>query len=156
MATQPPKEQTKLLICGSRRKVSDTMSAYAVTATQRAESIGWQIIVGDAVGIDKTVVETVARFRDNIRDYMILYVVYVTREPRLNVQSSNLEYHLAPARNFTERDRYMVENSDKIMCIWNGKSESSGTYKNYLYACELGKQAWLVNEHGKIIKTNEA
>lgn len=155
MATQPPKEQTKLLICGSRHNVSESMILQAKRATLAAYHKNWVIYTGDAIGVDKVIAEVMKQFILTQNDSKLV-IAGLANTPRHGISGIKIAYDQLPARNFTERDRYMVENTDKIMCIWNGKSESSGTYKNYLYACELNKQAWLINEHGKIVKINEA
>ena len=157
-------QQTKLLICGSRYP-TPAMVSYAKLATQSAYNNSWMVYAGDAIGIDSMVASATSNIIPLVNiglttkptiSYFILVIVGLGSTPRHGFNNhKNIEYVRLPAKTYTARDRYMVENSDKVMCIWNGKSVNSGTYKNYLHACELNKQAWLVNQHGKIIKTNE-
>lgn len=164
MTEQQTPQQIRLLICGSRHPDKlGVMESYAKLATERAYCLGWRLLVGDADGIDTVVMQKVVDCKKLENKLIIaqanpvLVVTYATPQSRNFIKSDLILYYSTPTpMNYTQRDRYMVEKSDKVMCIWNGKSTNSGTYKNYLYACELNKQAWLVNEHGKIIEYNNA
>lgn len=153
MTQDNPPTQTKLMICGSRHHVSDEMVLYAKRCALRAYNNGWLIYTGDAIGIDAVVAKLISQFM--LIDHSELIIAGLAKTPRHSISGIRISYVQVPAITYTERDRFLVENSDKVMCIWNGQSKSSGTYLNYLYACELGKTAWLVNSEGRITESNE-
>ncbi len=120
----------KLLISGSRN-ATKTMKTTARAAVLRANELGWEIIVGDAVGIDHEVILACQK-------HGVPYTVYgITAEPRC---IKNVPY-VHVQGNYTQRDKIMVLNADNIYCIWN--HESPGTKKVYEYAKFTGKPAWI-------------
>ena len=161
--SQAPNPQTKLLICGSRHTTSH-MAHYADNSTAKAIANNWTVYCGDATGIDSFVATRFAKTFPTDDISSILNIIGISNTARHGIKDHSLiRYSMRLRRNgenrkeaFVRRDRYMVESVDKVMCIWNGKSKQSGTYLNYLYACELNKQAWLVNQYGKIIECNES
>ena len=117
-----------ILICGSRN-ASPRMLGLARAAVKRAEQLNWQIIVGDANGVDEEVI-----------GHALCCTVYAAFGFARN-SADRHEIVLVPG-NYTARDNVMIAAADMVFCIWDGKSK--GTARNYNRAVELGKQAWLM------------
>jgi hypothetical protein len=111
------------------------MLAVAVKAVQRAKELGWEILVGDASGIDSQVIETC----DETGVPVTVYGAYNT----LRVHSIQGKYVLVFG-SYTDRDVKMAEECDKCYAIWNG--ESRGTKLTYKVASELHKECWLFTD----------
>lgn len=127
----------KLLISGSR-KCSMKMRATAEAAVLRAKEHGWEIIVGDAWGIDHAVIQA-------CKKHSVPFHVYcVTGVPRCDedVPFTMVWVPRDWKRNwFLYRDKVMVDNADYVYAIWN--HESRGTKWTYDYAVRVGKKAWI-------------
>lgn len=161
-------DRPTLLICGSR-EASPVLIDYARRATLRALENGWWIIAGDALGIDQVVAETVRDHFQHADELMYGMRVYgIGDAPRHGIGDNTGRIHFQkltgytkqmvthgrrdvhvynehiPVNSYTDRDRYMVREADKVLCIWNGSSR--GTLAVYEYAEELGKEAWLKHE----------
>ncbi len=118
----------KILIAGSRH-TSPAAIEYARRAVRRAHELGASLICGDAPGIDETVIDEADRIGVPI-------TVYAPRSPRNASKQGGV---LIMGRNYTERDRIMIQNADVCLFIWNGRS--NGTKTGYEYAVKLGKNA---------------
>ena len=138
---------THLLIAGSRSATRDMLD-YARRAVQRAHDLGWTIIVGDnPKGVDMAVVQACRRLKARVivagitnfpRNYGCKHGSYVkvTRDLYRGAGGDLLT-------GYTARDRWMVDNCQRSLFIWNG--ESPGTKAGYEYALQRGKAAHLIN-----------
>lgn len=124
----------KLLISGSR-DASVKMLEMAWSAVHEMYLHGNEIVVGDAQGIDRRVIEACleigvpftaygvseyGRFPDLVEDN---YVRVITNSH--------------PKRAYLERDEYMARYADEGLFIWNGVSR--GTKYTHDYMKKLGK-----------------
>ncbi len=118
---------TIILITGSRH--SDTEMLRAVDAGVRlARDEGWQIIVGDALGVDKRVIA-----QCDMLDVPVTVVGAYGKLRNHTLTGKNIKV----AGNYTERDEYMVTKADEVWAVWNGTSR--GTLHTAEYAAQLGK-----------------
>ena len=127
----------KLLICGSRHATKG-MKATAWAAVRRAKELGWEIIVGDAPGVDRAVIEACIEYDVPCHAYGIhIRRRYIAGVPyiKLNVPGD------WPKNPYLFRDKVMVEMADFVYAIWN--HESRGTRWTYDYARQAGKEAWI-------------
>jgi hypothetical protein len=138
---------THLMIAGSRY-ASRAMLDYARRAVRRAHQLGWTILVGDnPKGVDMAVVNECRRLKAKV------IVVALTHRPRNGgcahgqyVRFERGVYHTAGGGMFDryhERDRYLVDQCDRAVFVWNGNSR--GTKRGYDYAIQRGKTTHLVN-----------
>lgn len=136
-----------VLIAGSRY-ASREMLDYARRAVQRAHAKGYTIIVGDnPKGIDMAVVQECRRLKARVivagtanfpRNYGCKHGSYVKITGDLyRSAGGNL------LGGYTVRDRWMVDQCQAALFIWNG--DSSGTKIGYDYAVQRRKNAHLVN-----------
>lgn len=116
----------RVLITGSR-EASPRLLSIACRAVERAQANGWSIIVGEANGVDATVVETADRLGVPVE-------VWGARNT-LRHQSNTGQNYTIPG-SYEERDRLMVERADRCLAIWNGASR--GTLATVAYARKLG------------------
>ena len=139
--------QHHVLIAGSRYATREMLD-YARRAVQRAQAKGYTLIVGDnPKGVDMAVVQECRRLKVSVivagianfpRNYGCKHGSYVKVERDLyRVMGGNL------LGGYTARDRWMVDNCQTALFIWNG--DSSGTEAGYKYAVQRGKTAHLVN-----------
>jgi len=138
--------QTTVLIAGSRDATPD-MLEYARRAVRRAKERGYTVMVGDnPKGVDMAVV------RECRRLHVPVIVAGANNFPR-NGGCSHGSYvkvhrdvyrasggHLLP--RYTIRDRWMVDNANIGIFIWNG--DSPGTKKGYEYMHSRKKDAHLI------------
>ena len=120
-----------LLISGSRNSSASAL-AYARKAVQRAHELGYSVIVGDALGIDDVVMSECHRLG------IPCTIVGAYRRLRRRTPYCIPE---TVSGGYLVRDRYMAEQCDICLAIWNGKSK--GTKATYDFAVEFGKTAWL-------------
>ena len=143
---------THVLIAGSRH-ASAEMLDYARSVVRRAHQLGWTIVVGDnPQGVDMAVVRECRRLRAQ------LIVAGVANFPRNGgckhggyVKVERDLYRGAHGEwlnGYTVRDRWMVDNCQRAMFIWNG--DSPGTKAGYDYALTRGKQAHLITFERKV------
>jgi len=125
---------TKLLITGSR-DATPRMLAAAVNAVKRAKELGWEIIVGDAPGIDAKVIETC----DELNVPVTVCGAY--NKVRNHTKTGG---HVMTYGTYPQRDAYMVGECDKCYAIWNGVSR--GTKLTYQMALDLHKECWLFTD----------
>jgi hypothetical protein len=138
----------KILICGSRY-ATHAMLDMARSVVSRTHYYGGEILVGDADGIDKKVVQTAECIGLSYVAYGIWHkarngaVSYMNIWPevsnRVGKQYRGSKYRTKQL--YTERDKWMVEQADFVVCIWNGKS--TGTKAVYEYARSCGIEAVL-------------
>lgn len=138
---------TNVLIAGSRY-ASREMLDYARRAVQRAHHLGWTVLVGDnPKGVDMVVVQECRRLKVSVM------VVGITNFPRnygckhgSYIKVTRDLYRSAGGgllNGYTARDRWMVDNAQRCLFIWNG--DSPGTKAGYDYAVQRGKEAHLIN-----------
>ena len=136
-----------VLIAGSRY-ASREMLDYARRAVQRAHAKGYTILVGDnPKGVDMAVVQECRRLRAPVivagiapfpRNYGCKHGHYVRVTPDLYPISGGERLS-----SYVVRDRWMVDQAQTCLFIWNG--ESPGTKAGYDYAVLRGKEAHLIN-----------
>lgn len=125
---------TILLITGSRHATA-AMIRYARRVVARAIECGWQIIVGDADGIDAAVIaEADSRGYENVT----VYGAYGKFRHR-TIMGKNVT--IDASWSYVDRDAYMVNAADKVMAVWNGLS--NGTIRNFHAAAAMQKECWL-------------
>jgi ribonuclease HI len=146
--TVPPQagSETHIMIAGSRNATRAALD-YARRVVRRAHHLGHTIVVGDnPKGVDMAVVHECRRLQAKV------IVVGVTNGPRNGgcqhgsyVKVERSTYRAASGRLFDryhERDRWMVDNTQRSVFIWNGYS--CGTKAGYDYAVRRGREAHLM------------
>jgi hypothetical protein len=139
----------RLLITGSRR-ATPAMLATARKAVERAKANGWEIVVGDASGVDTAVVNA-------CKELQVFGECYgIAPQPRCELNEymnyERIDYHYVhgrldhwrvPGADYLERDRRMVQHCHRCLAIWDGSSR--GTRYTFQYAQKLGKQVDVLN-----------
>ncbi|MEZ4666535.1 MAG: ribonuclease H [Anaerolineae bacterium] len=146
--TMPPQAVSEfhLMVAGSRYANREALD-YARRVVRRAHELGHTIVVGDnPKGVDMAVVQECRRLKAKV------LVVGVTNNPRNGgcshgsyVKVERDTYRSAGGYLFDRyhtRDRWMVDNSQRGMFIWNG--DSKGTKAGYDYMVSRQKEAHLV------------
>ena len=123
----------KLLITGSRKATSE-MLAYALKAVSRAKELGWHIVVGDAPGLDASVIAAC--------DELGVPVEVHGAHGRIRNRTKTGK-NIAHECNYTMRDQIMAEACDACLAVWNGHSK--GTRITFRCAENLGKTVWVRN-----------
>ncbi len=137
---------TYLMIAGSRYSTSEALN-YARRVVQRAHQLGYTIIVGDnPKGVDMAVIQECRRLKAKV------LVVGITDFPRNGgcshgsyIKVERDTYRAAGGYlldGYHTRDRWMVDNSNIGMFIWNG--DSPGTKAGHNYMLSRSKEAHLV------------
>ena len=138
---------THVLIAGSRSATREMLD-YARRAVQRAHQLSWTVLVGDSPkGIDLAVVQACRRWKTMVivagtgdfpRNYGCKHGMYIkiTRDLYRSAGGQLIS-------GYTIRDRWMVDNAQQCLFIWNG--DSPGTKRGYNYAVQRGKAAHLIN-----------
>lgn len=136
MTIKLPDDIEIITICGSR-DMTPGMIEYIHALVKRCVERGYWIISGDCPqGVDLVVANA-------CHNHKAIYgVVGIGELPRFGVSLEH--YSQAVAKSYTERDRFLVELSTRIFCLWNGVSP--GTAKAAAYARELGKEAHLIKD----------
>ncbi len=145
--TTPVKLTTHLMIAGSR-DASPQMLDYARRAVRRAHERGYTVIVGDNPnGVDMAVVRECRRLKTPV------IVAGVGNVPRnggckhgqyVKVHSDTYRGASGYLLNrYTVRDRWLVDNAQIGVFVWNG--DSPGTKAGYEYMVSRGKEAHLIN-----------
>jgi hypothetical protein len=135
---------TRLLITGSR-DATPAMLDMARHAVARAKANGWEIVVGDAPGVDTAVV-------DACKEFEVFGECYgITERPRCNITGNNyvsyiwisrtIEYgrrdvHVYQGATYLERDRQMVQVANRCFAICLNRSR--GTMYTYNSAVQRG------------------
>jgi hypothetical protein len=120
----------KLLISGSRNASPEALR-YAKRIVLRARELGWEIVVGDAEGIDYEVAKL-------CREYGVPFHTYGVTQAHRTLDVSADQYTRVEG-DYLARDRYVCELADRGMFIWNGVSR--GTKYTHDYMVKLGKPA---------------
>jgi hypothetical protein len=106
------------------------MKAFAVRCVARAKELEWSIVVGEADGIDATVIAEC----DRIGVPVEVHGAY----GKLRHQSK-FGQNIAHDCSYPGRDHIMAGLCDVCQAVWDGKSR--GTKLTYDIALELGKKA---------------
>jgi hypothetical protein len=137
---------THVLIAGSRDATREMLN-YARRAVQRAHQLGRTVLVGDAPkGVDRAVVLECRRLQTKVivagiapfpRNYGCKHGSYIqiTRDLYRSAGGDLLS-------GYTARDRWMVDNAQHCLFLWNG--DSPGTRAGYDYAVQRSKTAHLI------------
>ena len=143
-----PKKPRKVLISGSRYATREMLNVVCAVL-HRIRYYADELIVGDAHGIDAEAVRLAEQLN-------VPYTAFGIWNKARNGASSYVNVWCEVERRagkivggqhkrakvlYTHRDRFMVEQADIVVCIWNGTS--TGTKAVYDYALELGKDAVL-------------
>lgn len=125
--------------------------------------------MGDAKGVDAAVAQAAIDYypvhAEQPEDDLYIYcTVYgLDEKPRHGITGRGVQYiqlrriehreitgsssrryariYIEECKTYKRRDEVLVNNSDKVMCIWNGTSK--GTKAAYDFALQLGKECWL-------------
>lgn len=146
----------RLLICGSR-KATDEMLAFAAAATLRALDNGWEVIAGDADGVDDAVVKRHWQYIQGFTkdEAPRLWCFGVTPQARNSVSRAyyiplpliddkdriQAEKEGVWRKAFYLRDEVMAEWADGTLAVWNGFS--GGTRHTFEYAMKIGKPVYV-------------
>ena len=146
--TVPPQavSETHIMIAGSRYANREALD-YARRVVRRVHQLGHTIIVGDnPKGVDMAVVQECRRLKAKV------LVVGVTNNPRNGgaahgsyVKVERDTYRAAGGHLFDRyhvRDRWMIDNSQRGVFVWNG--DSKGTKGGYEYMVSRQKEAHLI------------
>ncbi|QPC81679.1 reverse transcriptase-like protein [Phototrophicus methaneseepsis] len=145
--TKPTQQTTHLMIAGSRDATAQMLD-YARRAVRRAHEKGFAILVGDnPKGVDMVVVRECRRLQ------IPVIVAGVGNFPRNGEckHGTYVKVHRDTYRasgghllhRYTVRDRWMVDQAQMGLFVWNG--DSPGTKAGYNYATQRGKDAHLIN-----------
>jgi ribonuclease HI len=135
-----------IMIAGSRYANREALD-YARRVVRRVHQLGHTIVVGDnPKGVDMAVVQECRRLKAKV------LVVGVTNNPRNGgaahgsyVKVERDTYRAAGGHLFDRyhvRDRWMVDNSQRGVFVWNG--DSKGTKAGYEYMVSRQKEAHLI------------
>ncbi|MEO8613290.1 MAG: RNase H family protein, partial [Chloroflexota bacterium] len=135
-----------IMIAGSRYANREALD-YARRVVRRVHQLGHTIVVGDnPKGVDMAVVQECRRLKAKV------LVVGVTNRPRNGgcshgsyVKIERDTYRAAGGHLFDRyhvRDRWIVDNSQRGVFVWNG--DSKGTKAGYDYMVSRQKEAHLV------------
>jgi len=114
-----------------------SMLGYVNKLLRRAKQRGdIEIIVGDAFGIDRHVIETC----DRLGVPVTVYGAYGKFRNR-----SKTGKNIALQANYTDRDEHMIAECDMCIAVWNGRSK--GTDRNFTRAIQESKQAYMWHEN---------
>ena len=138
---------THLMIAGSRYATREMLD-YTCRAVRRAHRLGWMILVGDnPKGVDMAVV------RECRRSQVPVIVAGVGNFPRNGgckhgsyIKVNRDTYRAAGGHllnRYTVRDRWLVDNAQIGIFVWNG--DSPGTKAGHEYMVSRGKDAYLIN-----------
>ena len=119
---------TKLLITGSR-ECDQVMIEYTIKLVTRADTLDWEIIVGDAPGVDKIVIRAA--------DLLGVTIEVVGAYKKIR-NATRFGLNTSLDMSYPERDVYMAERCDWCVAVWNGQSR--GTMITYNAARKLGKK----------------
>jgi predicted Rossmann-fold nucleotide-binding protein len=140
--------ETRVMIAGSRYATRAALD-YARRVVQRVHQLGWTVLVGDnPKGLDMAVVNECRRLKAKV------IIVGLTEHPRNGGCGQYVRFERGVYRTagggmfdrYHERDRYLVDQCDRAVFVWNG--DSRGTQSGYDYALRRGKQAHLATFEG--------
>ena len=138
--------EINIMIAGSRYANREALD-YARRVVRRVHELGHTIVVGDnPKGVDMAVVQECRRLKAKV------LVVGVTNRPRNGgcshggyVKVERDTYRAAGGHLYDRyhvRDRWMVDNSQRGVFVWNG--DSQGTKAGYEYMVSRQKEAHLM------------
>ena len=138
--------ETHIMIAGSRYANREALD-YARRVVRRVHQLGHTIVVGDnPKGVDMVVVQECRRLKAKV------LVVGVTNRPRNGgcshggyIKIERDTYRAAGGHLYDRyhvRDRWMVDNSQRGVFVWNG--DSQGTKRGYDYMVSRQKEAHLM------------
>lgn len=127
----------KVLVCGSR-EATQRMIDYTIALVMSMKEKGYELIVGDAPGIDRAAIVIAEKFD-------IPTTVYAPENYRPRVPGAILKGH-----DYLGRDRAMVDAADMVVGVWNGSSK--GTKYTVDYAVKQKKPAHLWTAAGGLKK----
>lgn len=132
----------KLLVCGSRETCNDAID-FARRCVDRAKVKGYEIIVGDATGIDTEVVVHAMTHRLPLTIYGITRTArcWSAIEQTVKLHKVDFPTYTRCEGDFLARDRVMAEACDICIGVHNGISR--GTLYTVNYARHLGKETHL-------------
>lgn len=126
------------------RKASKHMIAVVQQYVKRAAARGWHIHVGDnPKGVDMAVIECAQQIGAS-------YSIWGVGD---NNRALGIEVDRPSLSDYTNRDRLMIDMSDRVVLFWNGSSP--GTRNAYEYAQHAGKPGWLVQFKGQLHTVTE-
>lgn len=128
--TPQRRDALRLLISGSR-VASKAMLNTAYKAVERAKGNGWQIVVGDAEGVDYQALYACCWLNVDFEFFGISIV------PRHYCCLSHINRYRKVSGDYLARDRHMVALADRGFFLWNGRSH--GTMYTYNYMQKSGK-----------------
>jgi len=110
-----------------------------VESIDKIEQQNFEILVGDAKGIDLLVQE---KLKNDKYENVLVCSIYETPRHLLSTtfKTCNVEYDnsiKSERKKQTFKDSYMTRNSDYSLVIWDGKSK--GSYANIVRSLELGQ-----------------
>lgn len=120
-----------LLITGSR-DATPAMLDYTRRLVQRAKERDMVIIVGDAEGVDATVIEEADRLGVPCEVHGAYGKLKHQSHSGLAMQNGH------PGWTYPQRDELMARNADIVIAVWNGTSR--GTKLTADLAQQFGKQ----------------
>lgn len=120
----------KLMICGSRAMVPAGLD-YTSKCIERVQKLGWEVICGDAPGVDQRVLRECQRLGIKLAVYTP--IGYHTRAARYD---GVIYKHVG--MGYSGRDQEMVKMCDRVLVVWNG--ESRGSKAVHDFALGIGKQ----------------
>lgn len=140
-------QPTKQILVAGSRDASRGMLDYTYRVVRRAHELGYTILVGDnPKGVDMAVVRECRRLK------AMVIVAGITDVPRNRgcwhgsyVKIEQDTYRAMNGRylsGYTVRDRWMADNANLGIFIWNG--DSPGTKRGFDYMSSRGKQAHLI------------
>lgn len=110
----------KVVISGSR-SIIKSLPNEAIERINTIISLGAEILIGDAAGVDKLVQEYLKSL-----GYTKVLVCYRGNAPRNNLGFKS--FRVGYTCTYIDRDKYMCGESDYGLAIWDG--QSSGTKAN--------------------------
>ena len=122
----------KLMITGSRH-TNPRLLQLAHKAVVRAKANGWEILVGDAHGVDFQVIQSA--------DHLEVPITVMGANNSLRHKTSFGE-NITVSGNYRERDNELLRQADVVLALWNGVSK--GTIRNYQSARHRGLRCWLI------------
>jgi len=127
----------KLVITGSRA-ISAAGVEFARAAVARAKTLGWEIIVGDAPGVDAVVIAEANKLGVKVTVFGANYKMRHRTKAGINWMGG---------LSYAKRDKHMARLGDCCLAIWNGTSK--GAKATVDYAQSIGKETWIKKFEGR-------
>ena len=151
----------------SREECRKLIALLEENIQQLYEKRGVRIFIsGMALGVDQIAAEAVIRFRETHKDVVFVAAVPCTDQPKKWKSHEQDRYYdiLAKADHIytlvpsytpecmMERNRFMVDNSQYVIAVWNGK-RFGGTLATLNYAKSQSKIITIINPKTFNVKT---